>query len=61
MLSRLEAAGLRPGQRVLVRRVDGEVHISGPQASDAVVSDVVADHVYVAATDPVAHPVSATG
>ena len=58
VLSRLEAAGLRPGQRVLVRRVAGSVQVSGPQASDAVVSDAVADHVYVAATEPVGGPLS---
>ena len=63
VLAELEAAGLRPGRRVSVRRVPGAVMVSavvsgsGPQSTsmpddarpyDARLADAVADHVFVA-------------
>src|SRR6476469_693847 len=48
VLGELERAGLRPGQRVQVRRVGGAVQVSGPLAQAASVSEAVAEHVYVA-------------
>jgi len=48
VLGELERAGLRPGQRVQVRRVGGSVQVSGPLAQAASVSEAVAEHVYVA-------------
>jgi DtxR family Mn-dependent transcriptional regulator len=48
VLAALEQAGLRPGQRVQVRRVGGAVQVSGPLAQSARVSEAVAEHVYVA-------------
>ncbi len=47
VLAELEDAGLRPGQRVSVRRVPGGVLVSGPRAEDVLVAQLVTEHVYV--------------
>ena len=49
VLGVLEAAGLRPGRQVWVRRVPGAVVISSDLADDVHLADVIADHVFVAA------------
>ena len=49
VLGVLEAAGLRPGRQVWVRRVPGAVVISSDVADDVQLADVIADHVFVAA------------
>lgn len=51
LLGQLDAAGLRPGQRVSVRRVEGAVLVSSPAAPDVRLVDAVADHVFVASVD----------
>lgn len=48
VLAELEAAGLRPGQQVSVRRVLGAVLVVGPDGRDAQLAETVTDHVYVA-------------
>ena len=66
VLSRLEAAGLRPGQRVLVRRVAGAVQVSGPKGvmipHRAVVNYIEwMQRTFPLCAEPSAHPVAASG